>query len=169
MNSRRATLVAVPIAALAIVTTVVTTVLWGRRPPPPTQPIAFDHAQHARQKLVCNDCHVTAESTAMAGLPTANLCMTCHQVIKSESPEVKKIAAFQQARQPIPWVRLYEVPLFVYFNHSRHLKAGMKCSECHGTTGTVAVSATEKEFSMATCMDCHSARKASNDCLTCHK
>lgn len=136
---------------------------------PHAQPVVFDHALHARQKLACADCHTLASKTEKAGLPTANLCMTCHQVIKAESAEVKKIAQFQKARQMIPWVRLYEVPAFVYFNHSRHLKAGMKCAECHGNTGTIAVSATEREFTMATCMDCHRTRNASNDCLTCHK
>lgn len=140
---------------------------WGRSAP--AQPVTFDHALHAAQKIGCTDCHSLVEKSEHAGLPTANLCMTCHQVIKSDSPEVKKIAAFQQSRQAIPWVRLYEVPHFVYFNHSRHIKAGMKCGECHGNTGTVAVSATEKEFTMATCVDCHTERKASNDCLTCHK
>lgn len=144
-------------------------ILWARRAAPPVQPINFDHALHARQQLGCIDCHALVETFEHAGLPTANLCMTCHMVIKTESTEVQKIARFQKARQPIPWVRLYEVPDFVYFNHSRHVKANVKCAECHGNTGTVAVSATEKRFTMATCVDCHTARKAPSDCLTCHK
>ncbi len=166
MSRTRAGLVAIVIVAVA---GAIGAMLWARRPAPPVQPVAFDHSLHLRQKLTCAECHILAQISEKAGLPTANLCMTCHQVIKTESPEVQKIAQFQKARRPIPWARLYEVPDFVYFNHSRHLKAGMQCAECHGSTGTTAVSATEKEFTMATCMDCHRTRNASNDCLTCHK
>ena len=166
MNKRRTVVALLGILAASAA---VVTLLWGRRPPPPVQPVRFDHELHARQQLACADCHFLAAKGEHAGLPTANLCMTCHQVIKSDSPEVRKVAQFQQARRPIPWVRLYEVPHFVYFNHSRHLKAGLQCAECHGKTGTVAVSASEKQFTMATCMDCHTARRASNECLTCHR
>ena len=143
--------------------------LWPRREAPPVQPVTFDHSLHLEQKLKCPDCHRLVEQSEKAGLPTANLCMTCHQIIKSDSPEVQEIAKFQKDRQFIPWVRLYEVPEFVYFNHSRHVKAEISCAECHGNTGTTAVSVAEKEFTMATCMDCHRLRGASNDCLTCHK
>ncbi len=167
MSRMRTGWVAIALGALAIV---IAGLLWARRSaPPPAQPVAFDHALHLRQKLACADCHVLVETAEKAGLPTANLCMTCHQVIKTGSPEVQKVAQFQKARRPIPWVRLYQVPDFVYFNHSRHIKAGMKCSECHGNTGATVVSVTEKEFAMATCVDCHTMKKASNDCLTCHK
>ncbi len=154
---------------LVMLAGVVAAFLWGRRPAAPEQPVTFDHSLHLEQNLKCTDCHRLVEHSEKAGLPTANLCMTCHQVIKSDSPEVQKIAQFQQTRQFIPWVRLYEVPEFVYFNHSRHVKAEIECAECHGNTGTTVVSAPEKEFTMATCMDCHRVRGASNDCLTCHK
>ncbi len=166
MNRRRTALGVLALAALLLT---VAGLVWGRRGAPPAQPIAFDHDLHARQNLACTDCHILVERAEKAGLPTASLCMTCHQVIKTESGEVQKIAQYQRSRKAIPWVRLYQVPYFVYFNHSRHLKAGMKCSECHGRTGTTALSASEKEFTMATCMDCHTQRRASNDCLTCHK
>ena len=162
---RTGLLVLIPLVLAAVLAVL----LSARRQAAPVQPVTFDHSLHLEQKIKCADCHRLVSQSEKAGLPTANLCMSCHQVIKSDSPEVQKIAQFQKARQFIPWVRLYEVPEFVYFNHSRHVKAEIECAECHGDTGTTVVSATEKEFTMATCMDCHQDRGASNDCLTCHK
>jgi len=159
---------ALAVAVLAA-TAVAAGLWWSGSEPPPAQPVAFDHKLHAEAGLTCDTCHQLYDASAKAGLPTANFCMSCHQVVKSDSPEVKKIAQFQQAGGIIPWVRLYETPGFVYFNHSRHIKAEVKCAECHGNTGTVSVSAAEMEFTMAACMDCHRVRKASLDCLTCHK
>lgn len=145
-------------------------VVWGRRAErPPAQPIAFDHRLHRDQKMECLDCHQQADKARNAGLPTANLCMTCHQAIKFDSPEVKKIAAFRDSHQAIPWVRLYQVPNFVYFNHSRHVRLGIACGQCHHNTGTVTVSRTEREFTMNFCVDCHREQRASVDCATCHQ
>ena len=135
----------------------------------PRQPINFNHKIHVDQKMECTDCHQLAKKSRRSGLPTANLCMACHQVIKADSPEVKKIAAYKEKRQPIPWVRLYQVPEFVYYSHMRHVNSGIACATCHGTTGTEPVSRAVREFTMGFCMDCHQERGVSNDCATCHQ
>lgn len=134
----------------------------------PAQPINFNHKLHRDQGMECTDCHQLANKTRRSGLPTANLCMACHMAIKTESPEVKKIAQFKESRQPIPWVRLYQVPDFVYYNHMRHIKSGIVCATCHGTTGTLPVSEAVRTFSMSFCTDCHQQRGAPTDCATCH-
>src|SRR5258706_366420 len=87
------------------------------------QPIAFNHKQHADQKIGCTDCHRLAMKTRRSGLPTANLCLTCHRAIKADSPEIKKLAKYRAEHKAIPWVRLYQLPNFVYYNHERHVKA----------------------------------------------
>ncbi len=145
--------------------------VWALRPPTaPVQPIAFDHKLHVEKaQMQCTQCHQLADKSRHSGLPTANLCMTCHVAIKFDSPEVKKIAEYRESRRPIPWVRLYELPDFVYYNHMRHVTSGIACATCHLSTGTVTVSRAEREFTMAFCMDCHKERGASNDCATCHK
>jgi predicted CXXCH cytochrome family protein len=132
------------------------------------QPINFNHKLHIDQKMDCTDCHQLATKTRRSGLPTANLCMACHAAIKRESPEVQKIAQYKKEKKPIPWVRLYQLPNFVYYNHSRHINSGIACATCHGTTGTLPVAQAVRTFSMGFCMDCHQQRKASNDCATCH-
>ena len=134
------------------------------------QPIAFNHKLHADQKIECVDCHQLVMKSRHSGMPTANLCMTCHAVIKKDSPEVKKIAQYKTERRPIPWVRLYQVPGFIYYNHERHVTAaGLACSTCHGATGTEAVSVAYRQFTMGFCIDCHKERKAPNDCSVCHR
>lgn len=136
----------------------------------PTQPIAFSHKLHVDQKMDCTDCHQLAMKTRRSGLPTANLCMTCHAAIKTDSPEVKKIAQYKAEHKSIPWVRLYQVPGFIYYNHERHVKgAGIVCSTCHGATGTEEVSVAHREFTMGFCIDCHKEKQASNDCSVCHR
>ena len=163
----RKTLFVAPILVLALA---VAGAVWAWWPAPaPAQPINFSHKLHRDQKMECTDCHQLAVKSRTSGLPTANLCMTCHQAIKFDSPEVKKIAQFRDSGRPIPWVRLYQLPDFVYFNHVRHVKSGIACATCHGGTGALPVSRAEREFTMAFCTDCHEARGASTDCATCHK
>ncbi len=132
------------------------------------QPINFNHKLHIDQKMECTDCHQLATKTRRSGLPTANLCMTCHRAIKRDSPEVAKIAQYKKDGKPIPWVRLYQLPQFVYYNHMRHINSGIACATCHGTTGTLPVSEAVRDFSMAFCVDCHTERRATKDCAACH-
>jgi hypothetical protein len=136
----------------------------------PAQPIAFNHKLHVDMKMECTDCHQLALSSRHAGLPTANLCMACHRSIKAKSPEVQKILQYKTDHQSIPWVRLYQLPSFVYYNHERHVRAGgLPCKICHMATGTEAVTVAYRTFTMGFCMDCHKERKVSNDCSTCHR
>jgi hypothetical protein len=136
----------------------------------PAQPVAFNHKLHVeQQKMECANCHQLATKSRRSGLPTANLCMACHLVIKAGSPEIKKLAAYQEKGQAIPWVRLYQLPAFVYYSHRRHVNSGIECQTCHGATGTTEVSASTRTFSMAFCMDCHRQKGASNDCAVCHQ
>ncbi len=144
--------------------------VWAWLPEPaPVQPIAFNHKLHMDQKMGCTNCHQLADKAARSGLPTANLCMACHQAIKADSPEVKKIAQYRDRREPIPWARIYQLPDFVYFNHVRHVQSGIACSVCHGLTGTVPVSRQERNLEMDFCVECHTARHAPTDCATCHQ
>ncbi len=134
------------------------------------QPVAFNHKLHLDMKIECTDCHQLAMKTRRSGLPTASLCMTCHRAIKANSPEIKKVAQYKSEHRAIPWVRLYQLPGHVYYNHERHVKAsGIACSTCHGATGTEAASVAYRTFTMGFCIDCHKERKVTNECSTCHR
>jgi hypothetical protein len=95
--------------------------------------------------------------------------MTCHQTVKKDSPAIQKLAAFAASKEPVPWVRVYQIPSFVYFSHKSHLDSGAKCETCHGKVAERDRLFREIKISMGGCMDCHRANKASVDFLFCHE
>lgn len=137
------------------------------------QPIAFDHARHHAEDLGCLDCHKTAETGPYASLPRIASCLLCHQEPKGESAEEARVREYAERKEEIPWVQVNRMPGHVYFSHAVHVKlAKMDCAECHGDMSVakepVTVSQVE-HLTMRSCMECHSEKGASNDCLACHK
>jgi len=136
---------------------------------PVRQPILFSHKAHAATGMKCLECHAGAAAEDQAGFPETRKCMACHIAIKRDSPGVKALASAHNARQRIPWVRVYRVPDFVFFSHGSHAKAKAGCADCHGPVETREVLAREVPTDMATCMKCHTTRGASNECALCHQ
>ena len=132
------------------------------------QPVPFNHAKHAAARISCLDCHETAESRERSGLPDTAKCMLCHETITTEGPDIKKLARLHRESGGVTWVRVYQVPDFVFFSHARHLKAEVECVTCHGPVDRRAVLQKEVSTSMVACMNCHSERGASNECYSCH-
>lgn len=137
--------------------------------PPPPQPIPFNHKVHVGFGIKCLNCHALKEPGAYAGYPKENLCMTCHETIKSDSPAIQKLAEHAKMGKPIPWVKIYKVPEYVWFSHQAHHKgAAIECETCHGPVAEREVIVNERPTSMQSCMACHAKRGASNDCGFCH-
>jgi Zn ribbon nucleic-acid-binding protein len=138
--------------------------------PGPQQPIAFSHKLHAgANNLKCATCHKNPDPGERMGLASAAMCMQCHSDIKTDSPEVQKIAAHAKDNREIKWRRVYEIPSYVFFSHRAHLTAGATCTTCHGEVKEMEQMYKAKEINMASCMNCHSENKASTDCLFCHE
>lgn len=137
---------------------------------PPKQPIAFSHKQHAGDfKLPCATCHVNPAPGEAMTFPAESKCMACHQSVKTDSPEIQRLAKFVADAKRVPWVRVYQVPAIIFWSHKPHLDAGATCAECHGDVRSLSVMAKEKETSMGSCMECHRQKKVSNDCSFCHE
>ncbi len=135
----------------------------------PVQPVPFSHKQHAGTlKLPCEFCHTTSRSGETVAIPRAALCMQCHQTMDTDNPGVQKLTAYSKSNAPIPWVRIYELPSFVTFSHKTHLLHGATCQQCHGSVAERVQLYKEIDISMAGCVSCHRAKKASVDCNTCH-
>jgi len=135
----------------------------------PVQPIPFSHKQHAGTlQLPCEFCHAPSHSGETVAIPQAPLCMQCHQTMDTDNPGVQKLAAFAKSDSTIPWVRVYELPSFVTFSHKTHLQHGVTCLQCHGPVAERTQLYKETDISMAGCINCHRAKKASIDCDTCH-
>jgi Zn ribbon nucleic-acid-binding protein len=136
----------------------------------PQQPIAFSHKTHAGTlKVACKGCHANPDPGEMMTIADAVSCMKCHSAIKTDSPEIQKLAGYAKSGTAIPWVRVYEVPSFVKFSHKTHLDKGATCQECHGQVATRDQLFRETNLSMSGCVDCHNAKKASVDCTLCHE
>lgn len=145
-------------------------VLAQAPPEPPVQPIPYSHKLHAGTlKLQCSFCHENKEPGETMGIPAAAKCMGCHKSIKTDSPHIRKLTEFHEKGRPIPWVRVYQIPSFVFFSHKEHLKAGAVCADCHGPVAEREALRKEMPTNMGACMDCHQKRKAPNDCTFCHE
>ncbi len=123
----------------------------------PKQPIAYSHKLHAGQyKIDCNYCHTGVNKGKSANIPSANICMNCHNAIKRESPEIQKIYRAIENDQPIEWVRVHNLPDFAYFNHAQHVNVGgLQCQQCHGEIQTMEVVEQRSSLTMGWCIDCH--------------
>ena len=130
------------------------------------QPVPFNHRLH--RSTPCASCHPTAATAARAGLPDAPGCLTCHDQLLADHPAIGLLRQFAASKTRVPWVRAYQLPDFVYFEHDRHGNQGIACSECHGPVSERDVIAQEVSTSMAACLNCHRERQASLQCNLCH-
>jgi hypothetical protein len=122
----------------------------------PEQPIPYSHKLHAGDyKIPCLYCHSGAEKSRHASVPSLNVCMNCHSVVKTDSPHIQKIHKAFKENKPIEWVRIHEVPDFVSFPHKRHVAKGIACETCHGDVKTMVRVEQKSALTMGWCMECH--------------
>ena len=120
------------------------------------QPIQFSHERHvAGNGLDCRYCHTSVEESSFAGIPPTKTCMNCHSQIFSASPYLEPVRQSFRSDRSIAWTRVHDLPDFVYFNHSIHVKKGMGCTTCHGQVDRMPLMWQEKSLQMEWCLDCH--------------
>ncbi len=119
------------------------------------QPIDFSHKLHAGDyRVPCLYCHFGAAKSRHAGIPPVNVCLNCHSQIKVTSPEVQKLHQAMAEKKPLTWFKRHDLPDHVYFNHSFHVGAGLKCQTCHGKIQTME-KPTPIQITMGWCIKCH--------------
>jgi mono/diheme cytochrome c family protein len=148
----------------------------------PVQPIHYSHKIHAgANEIDCNYCHSSARKSKHSGIPSLNVCMNCHKNISEYNGEEdlangytkefydKEIAKLYDAvgwddadqsytgeEKPVKWVRIHNLPDFVYFNHSQHVTvAGVECQTCHGPVEEMEIMYQHSSLTMGWCIDCH--------------
>ncbi|NMH87541.1 c-type cytochrome [Flavivirga algicola] len=148
----------------------------------PVQPIHYSHRIHAGDNGIdCKYCHSSARVSKTSGIPSLNVCMNCHKSIYEVAPEtlaegkaigvdyneeIKKLYAaagwddaeqkYTGDSQPVKWVRIHNLPDFVYFNHSQHVSvAGVECQTCHGPVEEMEVMYQHAPLTMGWCVECH--------------
>ncbi len=147
----------------------------------PVQPIHYSHKIHAGDNGIdCNFCHSSARKSKTSGIPSLNVCMNCHKNISEVAEETAteeyskefydgEIAKLYKAvgwdsenqeytgkTEPVKWVRIHNLPDFVYFNHSQHVTvAGIACQTCHGEVQEMEVVEQFAPLTMGWCITCH--------------
>jgi hypothetical protein len=138
------------------------------------QPIAYPHDVHAGQlEIPCMYCHYSADRSVDAGIPPVASCIGCHApggapLAAADRPEVQKLIDYWNRGEPIPWVRIHDLPDHAHFPHNMHVNAGLACQECHGQVQEVVQVEQESSLRMGWCVECHRARGARTDCSVCH-
>lgn len=138
----------------------------------PAGEVPFSHKAHAGDcKIPCLACHVFAEQSPVAGIPSGRKCMGCHKFVAKEKLGVRILAARVKAEQPLRWERVFALPDFIYFSHRAHLrsKERLECKDCHGDVASQRVVRQAQPFTMGQCLACHEKKKAPRDCTVCHK
>lgn len=132
-------------------------------------PIPFSHKQHSPLKLDCVYCHATAKTGDQASYPEASVCMTCHQEIAKEKPDIRRLAALPKTERIEPERSVYVLADFAFFSHARHGAAKVKCQTCHGEVYTMDVVDQVLPMTMKACVNCHRTSHAPTKCNTCHE
>lgn len=152
----------------------------------PRQPIFFSHKVHAGiNQINCLYCHAGAEKSRYAMIPSPNICMNCHKVINeytgnelrtkegdvvNGTAEIQKLyqyagwdpekRAYTRPGKPIEWIKVHNLPDFVYFNHSQHVKVGkVQCQTCHGEIQKMDEVHQYATLGMGWCVNCHRTTK----------
>jgi hypothetical protein len=122
----------------------------------PKQPVPYSHALHAGQLGIdCRYCHNTVEVAARAAIPPTHTCMNCHASVRTTSEKLIPVRESFASGNPVEWVRVHDLPDFVYFNHSAHVRKGVGCVTCHGRVDKMEEVYQVNTLSMAWCLHCH--------------
>src|ERR1700722_3946563 len=120
------------------------------------QPIPFSHAHHVGSMGIdCRYCHTSVDNSDYAVVPPTKTCMNCHSQIWIDSPTLEPVRESFRTNTSIKWTKVYDLPDFVYFNHSIHVKKGVGCETCHGRVDQMALTYQNPSLQMRWCLDCH--------------
>jgi hypothetical protein len=123
---------------------------------PATQPIPFSHALHAGSLGVdCRYCHAQVERAEDAGMPSAELCLGCHNRVWMGAAILGPLRDSVELDAPIAWASVHRLPGHARFHHGVHIQAGVDCATCHGQVATMPRTVKVESMSMGWCLDCH--------------
>jgi hypothetical protein len=120
------------------------------------QPVQFSHAHHVGGLGIdCRYCHTSVDQARFANIPPTKTCMNCHSQIWVTSSYLEPVRQSFSTDQSLVWNRVHDLPDFVYFNHSVHVKKGVGCETCHGRIDQMAGMYQASSLQMEWCITCH--------------
>jgi len=161
----------------------------------PKQPILFQHSKmaaepnwqtgadgeeinHGGYGIPCRYCHTMPYEGRHSTLPSTDICMNCHSTVGQDKEWVLELNKYWERGEPIPWIKVHDLPDFVYYDHSVHLNAKdaegkpkLDCVDCHLDVENHEVVQVQTAFNMGWCLDCHRKPEmaAPIDCIVCHR
>ena len=122
----------------------------------PDQPVPFSHKHHVQGLgLQCQYCHTTVEKSSYAGIPPTRTCMNCHAQIWTNAQLLQPVRDSWYTGQSIRWIKVHDLPDFVYFSHEIHVNKGIGCESCHGKVDEMPLMYAQNTLQMEWCLDCH--------------
>jgi len=123
---------------------------------PIEQPVPFSHEHHVGGLGIdCRYCHTSVENSSFAGIPPTKTCMNCHSQIWNNAAMLEPVRESFRSDKSIRWIRVHDLPDYVYFNHSIHVAKGVGCTTCHGQVNKMPLMWQEASLQMSWCLDCH--------------
>jgi len=122
----------------------------------PDQPIPFSHKHHVEGLgLQCQYCHTSVEKSSYAGIPPTKTCINCHSQIWTNAEMLQPVRTSWATGASINWIRVHDLPDYVYFNHEIHVNKGIGCASCHGRVDEMPLMYEENSLQMEWCLNCH--------------
>lgn len=123
---------------------------------PHNQPVPFSHKHHVSGLGIdCRYCHTSVEDSSFANIPPTETCMNCHSEMWAVAPVLQKVRESYRTDRSIQWIRVHDLPDFVYFNHAVHVKKGIGCETCHGRVDQMPLTWQANDLTMGWCLNCH--------------
>jgi hypothetical protein len=120
------------------------------------QPVPFSHAHHVGSMgIECRYCHTGVENGPHAMVPPTKTCINCHSQIWINSSTLEPVRESYRTNESIKWTKVHDLPDFVYFNHSIHVKKGVGCETCHGRVDRMPLMYQNASLEMRWCLECH--------------
>jgi hypothetical protein len=122
----------------------------------PDQPVPFSHKHHVQGLgLQCQYCHTSVEKAAYAGIPPTKTCINCHAQIWTNAQLLEPVRHSWATGESIQWIRIHDLPDYVYFNHQIHVNKGIGCASCHGRVDEMPLMYQQSSLQMEWCLNCH--------------
>ena len=120
------------------------------------QPVPFSHKHHVEGLgLQCQYCHTSVEKSSYAGIPPTKTCMNCHSQIWTNAQLLEPVRSSWATGESIQWIRVHDLPDYVYFNHEIHVNKGIGCASCHGRVDQMPIMYEQNSLQMEWCLNCH--------------
>jgi len=122
----------------------------------PDQPVPFSHKHHVEGLgLQCQYCHTSVEKSAYAGIPPTKTCINCHSQIWTNAQLLEPVRQSWATGESIQWIKVHDLPDYVYFNHEIHVNKGIGCASCHGRVDEMPLMYQQNTLQMEWCLNCH--------------